>query len=174
MTWSDTPCKLWDGRINEFGYGTIGPHLAHRRAWVEANGPIPDGMTIDHRCHDPNTCRDGVKCLHRRCVEVAHMELCSAAENKARGSLGWHFSDRTHCPAGHPYAGENLGTYKSHRHCKACKREKAAAWRAARKYDWCRAKGHEREERTKNGRSYCVTCIRMNQLAAARSRTRPS
>lgn len=31
-------------------------HLAHRAAWIEANGPIPDGLFVLHRCDNPKCC----------------------------------------------------------------------------------------------------------------------
>lgn len=35
----------------------------------------------------------------------------------------------THCPAGHPYAGENLRVSNGRRHCRACARQHAANYR---------------------------------------------
>lgn len=35
----------------------------------------------------------------------------------------------THCPAGHPYAGENLREYAGRRHCRACARQHTANYR---------------------------------------------
>lgn len=42
---------------------------AHRLAWEEVHGPIPEGMTIHHKC--------GVK----PCTNVQHLELKTLAEN---------------------------------------------------------------------------------------------
>ena len=51
-TATDTGCVVWQGAQNSKGYGCFGvggrPTLAHRLAWEDANGAIPDGMTIDH------------------------------------------------------------------------------------------------------------------------------
>lgn len=47
---------------------------AHRVAWEEANGPIPDGMCVHHRCETP------------ACVNVAHMELLRRDDHA--GALG--------------------------------------------------------------------------------------
>lgn len=62
------------------GYSTISvsgkPQLAHRYAWSLANGPIPEGMYIDHRCH--NTA----------CVNVEHLRLAAPEQNNwNRGDL---------------------------------------------------------------------------------------
>ncbi len=50
-------CWLWTGTINGAGYGTIGlgrkadgKGFAHRVSWELANGPIPNGLLICHRC----------------------------------------------------------------------------------------------------------------------------
>lgn len=71
-------CIIWTGSINDSGYGKIwdGKQTvrAHRYAWERVNGPIPEGMFIDHRCHNP------------ACVKVAHLRLASQSENNAHRS----------------------------------------------------------------------------------------
>lgn len=53
-------CRLWNGRLDAWGYGMIWRHgkdvRAHRMAWEMANGPIPDGMLACHTCDTPNCC----------------------------------------------------------------------------------------------------------------------
>lgn len=59
-----TPCKIWTGKTDNFGYGkyteqgTRKTKLAHRVAWEEANGPIPDGMCVLHECDNPPCVND--------------------------------------------------------------------------------------------------------------------
>lgn len=70
-----TACWIWTGQLNERGYGLIRSklsRLAHRAVWIETNGPIPDGLEIDHLCRQ------------RDCVNPTHMELVTRSENMRR------------------------------------------------------------------------------------------
>jgi hypothetical protein len=74
---SESGCWLWTGAIQSRGYGStcIGESrsaLAHRVAYTLLVGPIPDGMTIDHRCEV------------KRCVNPTHLEPVTRAENLRR------------------------------------------------------------------------------------------
>ena len=75
-----TGCLLWQGCVNSKGYGVISDggkrYLVHRKAWELANGPIPDGLTIDH-VYDRG-------CRHKNCANVAHLEPVTQAENNRR------------------------------------------------------------------------------------------
>ena len=61
--WNDTPCHETRGWRTRRGYGRAywstddggdGKRWYwHRRRWVEANGPIPDGLCVLHRCDNP-------------------------------------------------------------------------------------------------------------------------
>lgn len=66
-------CLEWTGSRMRNGYGTTtvnrGSVLAHRYAWERANGPIPEGMEIDHICHN------------RACANVEHLRLVTSAQN---------------------------------------------------------------------------------------------
>lgn len=68
-------CLIWTGWKDRDGYGAIrvaGKHLAaHRYAWERAHGPIPEGMMVDHICHNPG------------CVNVHHLRLATRAQNGA-------------------------------------------------------------------------------------------
>ena len=78
-------CTVWIGATNSKGYGLIAVNgrieLAHRVAWEAENGPIPDGMVIDHLCR----VRNCVRVSHLDCVRVSHLELVTSAENTRRG-----------------------------------------------------------------------------------------
>lgn len=55
-------CWEWQASRLRSGYGMIGsggrgrPLLAHRVAWEIANGAIPEGMVVCHKCDNPACC----------------------------------------------------------------------------------------------------------------------
>lgn len=85
------PCWVWEGTITPKGYGQLWvstrTSLAHRFAYELLVGPIPEGLTIDHLCHNDSGCRGGNDCPHRRCVNPAHLEAVPAGVN-AQGRNG--------------------------------------------------------------------------------------
>jgi hypothetical protein len=103
-------CWEWTRFTNPEGYGTTSYYgrrgtPAHRAMYMELIGPIPEGMTLDHLCHsNDSTCMAGKQCVHRRCVNPAHLEPVTTEVNASRQSS----KRKTHCPYGHPYTGENL------------------------------------------------------------------
>ena len=68
-------CAVWTGATNNGGYGLIlvdgASRAAHRVAWELANGPIPDGLFIDHAC------------WNRACVNVEHLRLATRQQNNS-------------------------------------------------------------------------------------------
>jgi HNH endonuclease len=72
----DTPCHIWQRSIGTKGYGLISVggvvKLAHRHVWEEANGPIPDGHELHHRCEQ------------KPCVNEDHLEVCTSQEHHDR------------------------------------------------------------------------------------------
>jgi hypothetical protein len=83
-------CWRFTGSVNSRGYGLVANGVkgqtitAHRLAVLFRDGSVPDGMTIDHQCHDSQVCAGGPKCPHRRCVNPSHLEVMTNAANNAR------------------------------------------------------------------------------------------
>lgn len=100
-------CLIWVGETNDGGYGRVvidGKRWrAHRLAWELKNGPIPEGLEIDHLCRV------------RACINTAHLELVTHAENLARRP---EWASLTHCSKGHEYPADRpMGT---RRRCLTC------------------------------------------------------
>lgn len=113
---SGTRCWLWIANVKPTtGYASFqvdGKNVnAHRWIYKRLVGPVPDGLYMDHLCRV------------RHCVNPWHMEPVTPLENVHRGDA----RPRTHCPEGHPYAGDNLYVHKGARHCITCRRSRKVA-----------------------------------------------
>lgn len=110
---ADTGCWEWWGGRDAHGYGKssdpdTGEYIAHRMVWVELMGPIPDGLVLDHLCHN--------KC----CVNPSHLEPVTAAENVRRAAK-WKAGGGETCKKGlHPMSPENTTTDGR---CRCCHRD---------------------------------------------------
>ena len=131
-------CWVWKKATQTNGYGSIGINgrstLAHRASYEAFVGPIPEGMTIDHRCHsDATDCAGGKTCQHRLCVNPAHLEPVTQAENNARGLSPFATNARrTQCVNGHALDERNTYMKAGRRQCRACANERNRQWRARR------------------------------------------
>lgn len=126
-------CWPWLGQINGDGYGLVTWNYvvgrAHRKAYELTYGPIAEGLTIDHLCHDRDCLV--VPCPHRRCCNPAHLAAVSREENVMRGRSPFALHAlKTHCPKGHEYSGDNLRIRRGQRECRACGRERAREQRS--------------------------------------------
>lgn len=110
------PCVIHPGRPNNKGYVSrkFGGRMegVHRIAWIEAHGPIPPGMEVDHVCKQ------------RACVEVSHLRLLTHRENLLAGdTIVARNARKTHCSNGHPF--DAVNTYvdrQGKRKCRTCNR----------------------------------------------------
>ena len=117
-------CWEWVGQDNGKGYGALRvdkkPVLAHRYLWGKVNGPIPDGLVMDH-----------FHCENTRCVNPSHVRPVTHRENLLRGR-GLTATNRAKdtCHRGHPMSGDNLRVCRSGwRHCRACASENRVKFR---------------------------------------------
>jgi hypothetical protein len=105
-------CWRWVAALDRHGYGAFRfrgkTARAHRAAYEIVEGPIPDGLELDHLCRTP------------ACVNPAHLEPVTHAENVRRGNGGAFHRAKTECPQGHPYDDENTRWYRGQRYCRAC------------------------------------------------------
>lgn len=137
---ADDECWPWLAQITPEGYGGFRSPvgiLAHRYGWTLAHGPIPDGLVLDHVCHDPTVCFHGRACPHRACQNPAHLRLVTPTENGAEGRRHSPNAAKTHCPVGHPFDEVNTRWQRRtdgrlFRQCRACAREKYHRRKGAR------------------------------------------
>jgi hypothetical protein len=120
-----TGCWLWQGPLDRDGYGSFYfrrmNRRAHRVGYFMQNGPIAQGLLINHTCRN------------RHCVNPQHLEAVDARTSalKDTRSPAYVNSQKTTCPKGHPYDRK----YGKQRFCSICQAEKTkrlrAKWRAA-------------------------------------------
>ena len=112
-------CWRWLAASDSHGYGQMTVNYkrkkAHRLAYELLAGPIPKGMHLDHLCRHP------------WCVNPAHLEPVTPAENVRRGAAGLKVLLRsalqTHCKHGHEFTAENTRLDKRGvRICRACQK----------------------------------------------------
>lgn len=124
---SITPSKCWEwqGAKMRNGYGqmAIGGRrwAAHRYAYEQIKGSIPQGLDLDHLCRN------------RACVNPDHLEPVTRQENLNRGVKKSLCPKKTHCVHGHELAGDNLYLHPTGRRCcRACTNARARRARQCR------------------------------------------
>lgn len=107
-------CWEWTASRQANGYGQFWRGggvkiVAHRLAWELTNGPVPDGMQLDHLCRN------------RGCCNPSHLEVVTPRENTLRSPINPAAINarKTHCPAGHPF---DARTKNGRRMCLRCRR----------------------------------------------------
>lgn len=101
-------CWIFRARLTNCGYchhylsgsrkrGDYKEQLAHRYSWELHNGPIPDGLVIDHLCRV------------RNCVNPAHMRVVTFRQNTLENNTSPIAAKAvaTHCQNGHEFTREN-------------------------------------------------------------------
>lgn len=115
-------CWRWVAAIDQYGYGRFRQRdrnaLAHRVVYELLVGSIAVDLTLDHRCRN------------RWCVNPAHLEPVSLAENIRRGTgVGVANATKTHCKHGHELTPENIYWKQGKRACRECGRQATRRWR---------------------------------------------
>jgi hypothetical protein len=117
----DGECWLWLGAINRRGYPYVKwrgrARRAHRLAYAEYIGPIPDGLELDHECK------------RKRCINPWHLAPVTHAVNMARGieairaGVIRRTTAKTHCRNGHAFTAENtrIVTRRDGRRARQCR-----------------------------------------------------
>lgn len=126
-------CWHWTGYVTRRGYGKLryqGRQVAaHRLAYELYNGPVPDGLVLDHTCHSSDqNCPPGAICAHRICVNPDHLNPVTNSENMLLG--GNAKARQTYCLNGHEF--DEANTYIKPNGCRMCRRCRVAAVRRAK------------------------------------------
>lgn len=126
VSFSDNGCWLWHGAIKPGGYGAFmtgrkpfkKSNNAHRWIYEFLNGPIRDGLVIDHLCRT------------RNCVNPKHMEPTTMRENLMRGFSPTSLNAKKQvCPNGHPLMPVPASYNTSaKRYCPICEKTNAKKW----------------------------------------------
>lgn len=110
------PCHIFRATKGKNVYGTVrvggGQVGVHRYIWEKENGPIPDGLEIDHQCRV------------RPCCNGDHLRAVTPKVNSTENVVGaaWQIAkEKTHCLRGHPFDAENTFWKGNHRKCKECR-----------------------------------------------------
>lgn len=107
----------WDWQAcTRGGYGRFSLHgantLAHRFAYQEVHGTIPEGQELDHLCQN------------KACVNPVHLQAVPHRVNILRGgNFAAIKAAQTHCKRGHEFTTSNTIFRREYRNreCRQCK-----------------------------------------------------
>ena len=137
-------CWLWQG-TTPAGYGQYalwsrgsgvnrqrGTIPAHRYAYEQFIGEVPEGLELDHLCRVKN------------CVNPQHLEPVTHRENCLRAATVRQWPTMsTHCDKGHDRSLWIVYRKNGHRECRLCNRETLRRWRLSDKKSVVRIGGTE-------------------------------
>lgn len=108
----DTGCWEWTASTGFYGYGQYShkshPTRAHRLAYMEMVGEIPDGLHLDHLCRN------------RCCVNPDHLDPVPQLVNMRRAMT-------THCKNGHLRSEHSRHRPNGSRYCGTCQTHRVEA-----------------------------------------------
>jgi hypothetical protein len=115
-------CWIFTGCRTRTGYGQVtlsfteGRALTHRVVYERMEGPVPEGMQLDHLCRMP------------ACCNPEHLEPVTPAENIRRGNVSAvqraRFALMKTCRKGHERNEANIyHTKDGKRRCRPCQAE---------------------------------------------------
>lgn len=139
---NDEGCRIFDGQLHS-GYGVFHPHgreraTSHRWLWEQVLGSIPDGLVLDHDCHNEaaiaGTCLGGMTCRHRACCTLTHLMPKTIGDNCLASPMSVLSIRKaaTRCVNGHRFTVENThwcGPNRTYRQCRICSAASAKRWR---------------------------------------------
>jgi hypothetical protein len=116
---ANSGCLIWTGAKKK-GYAICGWREGGRSITVrvsrlvlenELKRPIKTGYYALHKCNNPS------------CVEAEHIYEGTQSRNMIdRANSGNDpKAQKTHCPQGHEYSGDNLIWYDARRYCRTCR-----------------------------------------------------
>jgi len=111
--------------------------LVHRLVYEGVNGPIPDGLELDHLCRRPG------------CVRPSHLEPVTHAENVRRGANRFIAAHRdATCLRGHALGGKNLIVIAASgaQRCRTCSNERSRRYQAERRVKVGRLRGERHHQ----------------------------
>ncbi|SEU38711.1 HNH endonuclease [Nonomuraea wenchangensis] len=123
-TWTGTTNKPYGKNKHILSYGRFNFQgklwVAHRWLWEQINGPVPEGLVLDHFLANHG------ECIGAKCVNPDHLEPTTFGENIRRGNGACARNARkTACPKGHEYDGKDKRGFRTCSTCAESSRVKA-------------------------------------------------
>lgn len=119
-------CWRWFGAHHELGYGRINDRStgefrqlrAHVLAWEWENGPVPEGLELDHY-------RFPDACIGPACCNPEHLKAVTHKENSLRSLTAGPALNarRSTCKEGHPFDVVRFVKGRRRRECSICAKE---------------------------------------------------